>query len=134
MKNKPDPTILKASEIVKRTPKSHETIPLNQHASRSLHLFHTIFQLKGIVSWDFDGLFMTLSYSLYVRHVPLHILFFKFYIFIFQFYHLWFFQLDLQPWFGYRIYHKQRPLWDKWHILYIIILLGFLSNVINFKR
>jgi hypothetical protein len=29
--------------------------------------------LKGIVSWDFDGLLMILSYSLVVRHVLLHI-------------------------------------------------------------
>jgi hypothetical protein len=35
MKNKPDPTILKisflSSEIVKRTPKSHDTIPLTAY-------------------------------------------------------------------------------------------------------
>jgi hypothetical protein len=31
--------------------------------------------LKGIVSWDFDGIFMILSYSLDVRQVPHHIFF-----------------------------------------------------------
>jgi hypothetical protein len=30
--------------------------------------------IKGIVSWDFDGLFMILSYSLDVRQVPHDIL------------------------------------------------------------
>jgi hypothetical protein len=30
---------------------------------------------KGIVSWDFDGIFMILSYSLDVRQAPHHILF-----------------------------------------------------------
>jgi hypothetical protein len=35
-----------------------------------------IFLLEGIVSCDFDGVFMILSYSLDVRHVPLHILFY----------------------------------------------------------
>jgi hypothetical protein len=32
--------------------------------------------IKGIVSWDIDGLFMILSYSLDVGHLPLGILFF----------------------------------------------------------
>jgi hypothetical protein len=44
--------------------------------------------LKGIVSWDFDGIFMLLSYSLDVRQLPLNILFFNFDVFIFK----WFFQ------------------------------------------
>jgi hypothetical protein len=30
---------------------------------------------KGIVSWDFDGIFIILSYSLYVRQLPLDIFF-----------------------------------------------------------
>jgi hypothetical protein len=71
------------------------------------------FSFKGIVSWDFDGLFMILSYSLDVRQVPPQILFFKFYLFIFKLYHLWWCGVDpslsWQPWFGYRIYTKHRP-------------------------
>jgi hypothetical protein len=49
--------------------------------------------LKGIVSWDFDGIFMILFYSFYVRQLPLDILFFNFDVFIFKLYHIWFFQL-----------------------------------------
>jgi hypothetical protein len=41
---------------------------------------------KGIVSWDFDGIFMILSFSLDVRQLPLDILFLKFYVIIFKFY------------------------------------------------
>jgi hypothetical protein len=40
---------------------------------------------EGIVSWDFYGIFMILSYSLDVRQLPLDIRFFKFYVFIFKF-------------------------------------------------
>jgi hypothetical protein len=36
----------------------------------------------------FYGLFMILSYSLDIRHVPLQIIFSLFYVFIFKFYHL----------------------------------------------
>jgi hypothetical protein len=35
-----------------------------------------IISLQGLVSCDFDGHFMTSSYSLDVRHIPLHNLFF----------------------------------------------------------
>jgi hypothetical protein len=51
---------------------------------------------KGIVSWDIDGLFIILSYSLDVGHLPLGILFFLilcFHIYILSFclkvYHVW---------------------------------------------
>jgi hypothetical protein len=37
-----------------------------------------IISLKGLVSCDFDGHFMTSSYSLDVRHILLYILFFNF--------------------------------------------------------
>jgi hypothetical protein len=36
---------------------------------------------KGIVSWDFDSIFMILSYSLDVKQLPPDILFFKFWCF-----------------------------------------------------
>jgi hypothetical protein len=38
--------------------------------------FSTFLTLKEIVSWDFDGVFRILSYSLDVGHVPLHVLLF----------------------------------------------------------
>jgi hypothetical protein len=37
--------------------------------------------LKGIVSWDFDSIFMILSYSFDVKLLPLDILFFQFWCF-----------------------------------------------------
>jgi hypothetical protein len=52
-------------------------------------------KMKGIVSWDFDGILMILSYSLDVRQLPVNTLFFNFDVFIFKLYHTWFFQLKL---------------------------------------
>jgi hypothetical protein len=42
----------------------------------SLHRTSRIILIKGIVLWYFDGIFMILSYSLAVRQVPHHIIFF----------------------------------------------------------
>jgi hypothetical protein len=44
--------------------------PIKRGSNNEIQYF-----LKGIVSYDFDGLFMILSY---VRHVPLHIFFYNF--------------------------------------------------------
>jgi hypothetical protein len=41
---------------------------------KKIKIDHSSELLKGIVSWDFDGVFMALSFSLHVRHVPLHII------------------------------------------------------------
>jgi hypothetical protein len=48
--------------------------------------------VKEIVSWDFDSIFMILSFSLDVKQLPLDILFFIFDVFILKLYHILFFQ------------------------------------------
>jgi hypothetical protein len=85
-----------------------------------------------IVSWDFDCLFMILSYSLEVRHVPLFILFLNFfYVLFLNFYHYDLFGLSCNPDSGTEFIPNNGRLWDKWRIIHTITLLSILSNVIN---
>jgi hypothetical protein len=73
--------------------KRHYCISETAHFKKSSRT--RFFTVKGIVSWDFDGIFMILSYSLDVRQLPLDILFYIlcFHISILSFcskvYHVW---------------------------------------------
>jgi hypothetical protein len=71
--------------------------------------------IKGIVSGDFYGIFMILSYSLDVRQLPLDILFFNFDVFIFKIIYD-FFSLMMYPDSGTEFIPNTLRLWEKWRI------------------
>jgi hypothetical protein len=68
--------------------------------NRKVELVDSAYQLvwvKGIVLWDFDSIFIILSYSLDVKQLPLDILFFNFDVYRLKLYHIWFLSLSYNP-------------------------------------
>jgi hypothetical protein len=77
--------------------------------------------LKGIVSWDFDSIFMILSYSFDVKLLPLDILFFQFWCFhieilLYMIFSAWVVTLI---W----LQNLSKKILDKWRIFYFIFTL-----------
>jgi hypothetical protein len=81
---------------------------------------------KGIVSWDFDSIFMILSYSFDVKLLPLDILFFSILMFSYSYWNYIiydFFSLSCNPDLVAEFIQKELHILNKWRIFIFIFTL-----------